>query len=241
MKFFKITTISLGAVLVSGLYLSCTKTTPSVASTDQDFNNAALVQVYDATVNSSRNYVYVDGNAVTGSAMAFGNVFPSGAYAFKVNAGLRSFVIKDTLSTSTQARIAFAENFDSKKNYIIFMYDTTTTAKQLTVQNDIVFPADTAARVKFANFIYNSSDVPAVDIFSKRVNANIFTNIPKTVVTGYIPFPASVNDTLLVRETGTTNLLATLNGFNATPRRSYTLVYRGSHRGTRTLSFFSNN
>ncbi|MDP4264285.1 MAG: DUF4397 domain-containing protein [Bacteroidota bacterium] len=242
MKFLKIITISLGAIAVSSLYLSCAKNKPTlVGVTDNDFSNSSLVQVYDATVSSSRTYVYVDGAPVTGSPLSYGSVFPSGAYAFKVNAGLRSFVIKDTLSATTQARLAFPENFVAGKNYTIYMYDTTPSAKQITIQNDVVFPADTAARVKFANFIYNSSDVPAVDIFSKRINANLFTNISRTMVTDYIPYASNGNDTLLVRETGTTNLLATLNAFYATPRRSYTFIYRGSHRGARVLAAFTNN
>jgi hypothetical protein len=245
MKFLKIISISLGAIAVSAFYLSCAKSNPDfqkIGVTDDDFSNAALVQVFDATVNSTRNYVYVDGVPVTGTALTYGNVFPSGAYAFKVKAGLRSFLIKDTLSASTQAKITFAENFNAAKNYIIFMYDTTTTAKQVTVQNDMTFFAsDSAAYIKFANFIYNSSDVPAVDIFSKRANANLFTNVSRTQVTGYLPYAANGNDTLLVRETGTTNLLTQLNAFYATPRRSYTLIYRGSHRGTRALSAFTND
>lgn len=241
MKFLKITTLSLVAIIVSFLYLACTKNRPHVTVTDTDLSNSTLVQVFDATVSSVRTYVYVDGTPVTGSVLAYGSIFPATAYAFKVKAGLRSFLIKDTLNTSTQAPISFAENFDIGKNYTIFMYDTTPSAKQITVLNDVVIPADTTARVKFVNLIHNSFAVPAVDVFSTRRNENVFTNISKTQSTAYIPYASAFTDTLLVRETGTTNLLASLIGFVPTQKRSYTLIYRGSHRGTRVLSAFTNN
>jgi hypothetical protein len=242
MKLLKIIIIILWVAPASLLYLSCTKTAPvKLAAVDTDLNNAALVQVVNATVGSTRTYVYVDGNPVTGATLSFGSVFPASGFTFKVTPGLRSFSIRDTLRTSTQVPIIFAENFEAGKKYIIFMYDTTTLAKQITVDNDLVIPSDTSARLRFANFIYNSGVNLPVDVFSKRLNANIFTNVSKTQVTPYIPFSSSVNDTFLVRETGTTNLLATLNGFNATPKRSYTLIYRGSYLGTRVVSTFTND
>jgi len=222
--------------------MSCVKETgKEIAKEENNFSNKALVQVFNATVSSTRTYVYVDGAPVTGAALTYGNVFPSSAYSFNVAGGLRAFLIKDTLSTSTQKPITFAENFDAGKNYTIFMYDTTPSAKQLTIQSDIIIPSDTTARVRFANFIHNSAAVPAVDVFSKLRNENIFTNVLKTEATGYISYASAVGDTLIIRETGTMNQMAVLNGFNPTRKRSYTLIYRGSHRGTRVLSAFANN
>ena len=245
MRIFKIMLPGLGIMVSALFYLSCSKDHgKNVAPLEEDFNNSALVQVFNATVSSTRTYIYVDGVPVTGATLTYGNVFPGGgAFAFKVKGGLRAFLIKDTLLTSTQAQIAFSENFQSGqgKTYTIFMYDTTTIAKQLTVENTMVIPSDTTARLKFANFIYNSGGTPAVDVFSVKKNANLFTNVSKTQVTDFIPYASGVSDTLLVRETGTTNLLASLNSFNATLKRSYTIIYRGSFKGTRALSAFPNN
>ena len=77
--------------------------------------------------------------------------------------------------------------------------------------------------------------------------ANLFTNIPVTGVTDYIPYASSLTDTLYVRETGTMTQLAVLNGFNPTQLRSYTLVFRGRYQTTgttgiaRLLTAFSSN
>lgn len=232
-----------GAVLtLTIIAISCTKETgKEVAIENSDFSNKTLVQVFNATVNSTgATHVFVDGAPVTGASLTYGTVFPSSGHAFTVEPGLRSFSIRSTTAGTTQTPIIFAENLLTDKRYTIFMYDTITAAKQITILNNIVIPTDGTARVKFANFIHNSNDVPAVDVFSKVRNQIIFTNVARTQATEYIPYTSAVSDTLIVRETGTLNQLAVLNGFVPTAKRSYTLIYRGSHRGTRVLSSFVN-
>jgi hypothetical protein len=247
----KVTTIitACSAVIASALlFVSCIKQTGKEVATEQnDYSNKTFVQIYNGVLNSARNYVYVDGNAVTGAALAFNGTFPSTPSNFAILSGNRVFLIKDTLSTTTQPAMSFAESFDANKNYTIFMYDSINFPKQKTVMNNIVIPDDTTSRVRFANFIYTTSAVPNVDVFSLKRNANVWTNVQITDVSGYIPYASALNDTLYVRETGTTNLLATLNGFNPTRKRSYTLVFRGRYQTTgttgvaRLLSAFSSN
>jgi hypothetical protein len=242
MKVTNIIIICCTVLACSSLAWSCRKKTGKDAAVEEnDFGNKSLVQVFNATVNSTGTiHVFIDGSPVTGAALTYGTVFPSSAYAFQVNAGLRSFSIRSTSAGTTQTPIIFAENMEVGKNYTIFMYDTITAAKQVTVLNKIVTPSDTTARVKFVNFIYNNGVPPAVDVFSKVRNENIFTNITTTQATEYIPYATRVSDTLLIRQTGTATLLATLNGFNPLQKRSYTLIYRGSFKGTSVLSSFVN-
>ncbi|MBC7874372.1 MAG: DUF4397 domain-containing protein [Ferruginibacter sp.] len=227
---------------------SCTKQEAKIVAQQQtNFTNSSLVQVYVATVNASRNYIYVDGAAVTGAALASGSLFPGGVATIGTNvpAGLRAFLVRDTLPAATQVPLVFAENMQNGKFHTIFLYDTISTPKQKTVLTNIVIPADTTARLRFANFVFSRTDVPAVDIFSKRRGVNLFTNVKVTDVSDFIPIPSAFNDTFFVRETGTTNQLAVFNGFNATQKRSYTLVFRGRYQTTtgtvvRTLSSFIN-
>lgn len=129
------------------------------------------------------------------------------------------------------------------------MYDTVATVKQVTVETNIVIPSDNSARVRFANFTYskNSGVPPNVDVYSKQKNSNIFTDIPLTAVTGFIPYGSNVSDSLIVRSTGTATALDTaVVSFAA--KRSYTLVFRGRYAtneaggavSPRTLSSFLN-
>lgn len=234
-------------LILSLLLNSCTKSFDGNGSfeTKSDFKNNSIVQVYMAMVNASRNYVYVDTKPVTGSLMTSGSVFPATGLGFNVDGGLRDFLVRDTLSATTQIPLSFAENLQANKSYTIFVYDTINSPKQKTVETNIVIPTDTTARMRFANFVFSKTDVPAIDIFSKRRNMNVFTNVPVTGVTDFIPFPSSFTDTFFVRETGTANLIGTLNTVSLQQKRSYTMVFRGRYQSTtgtvaRTVSLFLN-
>lgn len=270
MKLLKIIIIGLVAVAVSSFYMSCTKSKLiRVAAIDNDFSNKSFVQVYNAALGTSRNYIYVDASAVTGAALAFGGTFPSASAPgnFAITSGFREFLIKDTLSTSTQPQMSFGETLQASNNYTIFMYDTVNAVKKKTVVNSIIIPLDTSSRLRFANFAYSPNAIPAVDIFSVNLNANVFTNVSTTDVTNYISYQSNRNDTLYVRLTGTTtNLLnrtVTTSGtppvtvttfspvqliLNPTRLRSYTVIFRGGYRTdlttaatVRTLSLFASN
>jgi len=244
MKSLKIYTIGMiMLLLLTGVVIvSCTKSFDEKTVQQKDFNNSTLAQVFVATVNASRNYVYVDGNPVTGAVLASGSVFPTTAYSFNVPGGLRAFTIRDTLRTSTQLPLVFAENMEVGKNYTIFAYDTITSPKQITVPTSIEVPSDNSCRLRFANFIYAPFALPSVDVFSFNKNANLFTDIPVTGVTDFVSYPSGLSsDTLYIRETGTMNLVYKLGIIGGlTSKRSYTFVYRGSHRGVRTSSLFAN-
>jgi hypothetical protein len=225
------------------IFQSCTKQSPKLKAAQQtDFSNSSVVQVYIATVNASGVNIFVDAAQINGSTLSSGGVFPTsgaGAIGANIQPGVKAFL------ATTQVPLSFAENMQTGKSYTIFLYDTITAPKQKTVQTNIEVPSDTTARIRFANFVYSTVAVPAVDIFSKRRNVNIFTNVPVTEVTGYIPVPSAFNDTFFVRETGTLNQLATQLILNPTQKRSYTLVFRGRYQNTtgtvaRTLSSFIN-
>ena len=223
----------------------------------QDLSNKSLVQAYVATVNASRNAIYVDGALTSGAVLSSGSVFPTAgtAYAFGVDGGLRSFLVKDTLTAATQVPLVFAENLQAAKNYTIFLYDSINAPKQKTVITDISIPADTTARIRFANFVHTKVAIPAIDIYSYNKKANVATNLQVTDVTDFIPYQTNVADTFAVRLTGTTTDL-TNSGTTPVPvrviltpreKRHYTLVFRGSFSTTvstaaqaRTISSFVN-
>lgn len=228
----------------SGLTLvSCTKSFDSKLNETYGNEKSTNVQFFVATVGASRNYIYVDSKPINGSALSSGSIFPSIGFGFSVPPGMRTFMIRDTLTATTQPQLSFAQNMEIGKSYTIFSFDTITAVKQKTVITPIVIPADTTSRIRFANFIYNPNAIPAVDVFSFNRNANIFTNVSVTDVTSFVPYPSAIaTDTLYIRPTGvtTTNLVKYVVTGGLTQKRSYTLVYRGSDRGTKTASLFAN-
>jgi hypothetical protein len=246
MKSIKIYLLGIISMVTIVLVVSCTKTFDEKTVQQTDFSNSTLAHVFLATVGASRNTVSVDNQTASG-LLTTGALFPGG-HGMSVAPGLRSFLVKDTSRTSTQVPLAFAENMQPGKHYTIFVYDTITSPKQITVVDNIEIPTDTTARLRFANFIHNSFAVPGVDVYSVKLGRNIWTNIVKTQVTDFIPYRAASktiayisgsNDTLHIRETGSTTNMISINGFNPVEKRSYTIVYRGSHRGVRIATLYA--
>ena len=237
-------------------FLSCKREIPQVAGLETQLNKFATLQIFNATVKAVRNYVYVDGVQVSGAALALGGIFPASAYGIKVSPGTRSVLVKDTLLSTTQIPITFSQNFEAFKSYTTFTYDTTTNIKQVTVLNNIVIPTDTSARLRFANFVYNTSALPNVDIYSFRkisgtpifLNGSpvftsitpVFSNIASNTITNFIPYPSGLTDTFYVYATGTTSpLIVKQLVTSLVPSRSYTSVYNGSFKGVKAVSTFA--
>jgi len=242
MKLNKIITLLIVVAASSLTFLSCTREAPLTASAETGIGDKATVQAFGATVKAARNYVYVDGIQISGGVFALGGVFPATAYASKIDAGARQFLIKDTAAVTTQVPLSFSEILESGKSYTIFTYDTTTSIKQKTVLNNIIIPADTTCMLRFANFIYNTTALPNVDVYSlKRGNTIVFNNVSTTGVTNYIPYAAGQTDVLTVYATGTTTpVLATITVPSLVQTRSYTAAYTGSYQGTKVTSVFVN-
>ena len=249
--------LNLGVIILSSLYVSCDKELTLLGTTVPDLNKSATVQVFNATVKASRNYVYVDGVPVSGAIFGYGGVFPSTAYSFRVDEGSRTFLIKDTLPATTQTPLTFSQNMDAGKSYTVFTYDTITSVKQVTVVNDIVIPKDTTCMLRFANFVYNPTAIPNVDVYSfRRISGTpvfastavlngvsvfapvftgstpVFSNVASNQATAFIPYAAGLTDTLYVFAAGTTSPLLT-KGFitSLIATRSYTSCFNGSYRG----------
>jgi hypothetical protein len=228
--------------MVSGMlvFLGCTKQPSTLLTTQEEFSNNSLVRVFVATANAAGNNIYLDTKLLNGATLASGGIFPaSGLFASSVPAGLNAFLVT---GSGTQVPLSFAENMELGRNYTIFLYDTITAPKQKTVETRFDIPTDSAAMLRFANFIYNPFAVPAIDVFSLARNTNIFTNVPVTGVTDFIRYPSRLGgDTLYIRETGSSvNILKVAIGSTTfQDKRFYTLVYRGSHRGTRVATLYT--
>ncbi len=216
------------------LLQSCQKSFDKKLAANYYTETGSTIQAFVGTVGASRNYIYVDGQPVNGSALSTGNLFPSTGFGYSVKSGLRNMMVRDTLSTTTQANLVFAQNFDIGNNYMIFTFDTITAPKQKTVRTPITVPTDTTCRVRFANFAYNGvAETPAIDIVSLGKNEIVATNVRYTDVTDFIVHPSRIGtEAFQIRLAGTTTVLATSTVSTLLPKRSYTVVYRGSHRST---------
>jgi hypothetical protein len=237
-------------IILVGFFSACKRETSNnlgVIST-VDLSQKSLIKIVNLTTGAARNFAYSPElySPASGAAFAYGATFPAGFNYFAIRSGDNNIVIKDTLSTSTQIPLTIAGWYEPGKRYSIFTYDTITSIRYKMVNDDIVVPADTSARIRFANFIRSGSTLPNFDLYSKNLGANVFSNVAATDVTAFRAYSSKVQDSIFLRETGTTiNILGT----SVTPeqRRSYTLVFRGRYDATgvsptvpRTLTLFTN-
>ncbi|HEY0680272.1 MAG TPA: DUF4397 domain-containing protein [Chitinophagaceae bacterium] len=216
-----------------------------IAPEDKILTNKAFLKIYNAVLGSPSTNIFVDGTMVMGgtSPVGYTGLFPASVTYSSVEAGAHVIKVADVAATPL-LNITANNNFEAGKYYTLFLYDTLNTAKSKLVQDDIQVPADTTARVRFGNFLFSSVAIPNMDIYSQRLKANVFSNIPVGEVTNYVNHPSKLQDTFYLRATGTTT---NLNSVIFTPdqRRSYTLLGRGRYQTTsgtivRTLTVMTN-
>jgi hypothetical protein len=235
-------------------FAACKNEYKLTAKTTGDISANANIRIFNASLNSAKNFLYVnkaplitnDYIPLTGNPFAYGGVFPSNNSYFNIAASAYYLLIKDSAAVTNQVPLNFYENLESGKYYTIFTYDTLTKVKyKIVVDNIDKAVPDTSARIRIANMIYSSGTIPAsnFDLYSKKLNANIVSNISPLAVTDFIAFPSRVADSLYLRLPGsTTNINATPFVIIPDIKRSYTIVLRGSAVGglAKTISSYIN-
>ncbi|HUR11444.1 MAG TPA: DUF4397 domain-containing protein [Flavitalea sp.] len=215
------------------------------------FESDAFIKFYNATVGTPVANVYLEDNKMSASLLGYTNLLPSSTTYAAIAAGGRNIKIKDTNQVSPKLSLNIITTLEKGKFYSVFLYDTVTKAKYQVVEDLIQEPADTSARIRFANLVYNSTTTPNVDIYSQNLQRNVFTNIPREQVTPFIDHPSKKADTFYIRATGTTTNLVTNGTTNSTiftpgVHRHYTIIFRGRYgltgTGTtaRALTFMTN-
>ena len=236
--------------LVVALFITvltaCEKQYDTKASYTTDLATNTNIKVFNATLNSARNYVYSGSTPLTGASISYAGTssFPANNSYASITAGNINLIIKDTLPTTTQLPLNFSSTFEAGKFYSIFMYDTLTATKYKIVTDQIIVPTDSSVRFRFVNLFYSSTPVPNVDVFSWKANANIATNIATNDVTVFKDHSFRL-DTLYFRAAGTTTELIKYYYSGLTSTRSYTLIMRGRYQNSgvqavpRTLSLYN--
>lgn len=234
--------------IITLFVIACSKRDVSDVATLKtlDQNNSGYLKLISASTGSVKNYVYVDNafNILNGGALLnYAGTVPAGSSYFSMKAGSRNLIIKDTTPITTQPVLNFDHYFEPGKFYSLFTYDSALTIKFKMVTDPIVVVTDTTARLRFANFASGPLGA-SVDVFSKNLNANLFTNVSVTSVSSFAPIATRLADSIYIRATGTTiNLVGT--SITPSQARNYTLLFSGRYEmstGTvpRRLTLFTN-
>lgn len=221
---------SLLTLFVTSLVVSgCSKAFDDPTLRNDDLSGLATIKVFNAAMGTQRNNIFIDGVRQMRTAFAYGTTSPShsGDLGFALTPGVRSFIIRDTLTTSTQPVLNFSIDARAGKSYSVFMYDTIATTKQIFVENDYTVPSGGQSSYRFANFVYSKTMLEPVKLISKSLGGEVFSSVPVTGVTAYTNVQGGVSDSLFIHNAVTNQLLTSFT-FTPTPGRVYTLVYRGS-------------
>lgn len=214
---------------VASIINACTKGSYDNRTTENtNLSNTAFIRVFSGVLNGSRNFVYYDNIPMTGTGLNLRSIFPSSAPFAGIPTGSRTILIRDTLSATTQKAVSLSNNFEAGKYYTIFTYDTVTAAKAMIINDVFTVPADTTSLIRFVNLAHSLTPMPNLDVYSRRLKANLFTNISAIKATDFVTYaPTGLTDTLEIRQTGTSTLLLQANSITYPRQRVFTLVFTG--------------
>ncbi len=189
--------------------------------------------------------VYYAGTKINGLFLTYNSSFPTNAGTLDpsylaVPAGfqLLKYTVNGVTTPDSIQLHSFDKTLQAGKYYSVIITDSvksTDPAKQMFLEDVFNKPVPGEYSIRFVNTVW--SETTNVDLFSTKQNMNLFTNVAKGGVTGFInrPLnPSGSTDTLIVRRTGTTTEIARLNTIVLSSTRVYTAVYRGSATGTGT-------
>ena len=244
-----------------GLLWSCKKDLAHV-NTFSNTEGLAFIKFFDASPNFRSIFkgadsfnIYVNGVKVNGSQLTYNSIFPSVANVYAgVPAGPQSIRItvngKATPDSITLA--SFNKTLEQGAYYSLFLTDSALKnidSKQMWIRDQFLVTDTNNYTIRFVDAVMN--DPIAVDVYSYRKGANLFTGITPGTATPFVLMPYTIlPDTFYVRQTGTMTEIARINIVNgsttATNRgRPYTILYKGGFGLTstkaRSLTIFPND
>jgi hypothetical protein len=189
--------------------------------------------------------IFMDGKQLSGptstlnrfeftiNGTAASNVFPVSVAYSVLPAGSHSFeFIMNRYSNSVFKPVAgdtvfrSSHNFETGKNYSIFLVDTVPTPNVIMKEDNWTVPSQGAYQLRMANLVANRNE--RVDVYSIRAQRVIFSNVGYKEITNYVELPTQpLSDSLIVRLAGTMTVRDTLKAFSPTSQRVYTLMSRG--------------
>lgn len=187
--------------------------------------------------------VYLDSTRLS-TPLSYGVTFPNNAGTV-VNAyaaippGTHKLRISFKGTTTADSTItSFTESFTAARYYTFMITDSllaTRDTARMFIQDYFPAPLTGTYNLRFINAVINDTPGLAVDLYSTRKNANLFTKIKPDSVTSFqaLAYNAQLNDTIFVRRSGTTFNLAVVakaGGLVFTPgnQRSYTICFQGN-------------
>ncbi len=277
MKIIKIVTLVI-CISLLGIY-SCKKSSNLIDDNNKwvylDSTNTANIKIMQVFAGNTPQlptaanattgpqvFIYANGQKLNGLSLGYASAWPttnvygnipSGSVKFDVIIArmdltvvpnIPKFIAGDTLGSITAT-------LDKGKFYSLFIGDTVPTVR-LTLKEDVfVTPSTNKYKIRLANFSMNNLPTDTFNLFSRRENAEIITDITHKNVSDWVELSVPMlSDTFEIRRKGftTTYLNALLPGatnpaFSPASLRMYTIVVRGKTgvtAKTNAATFYTN-
>jgi len=184
--------------------------------------------------------VFLDDDKLSGTFLTFNAGFPAvtsniNTYA-EVRQGNYKVSLKSSVNGSTILFLPRTLLEGEKYSFLITdSVDRNNAYSSLWLKDEFKIPDTGKFALRFVHALMNDTADKAVDLYSKRYDANIFSGVMKKGATAFVEFPyTTLSDTLTVRRAGTTNALAVFNTASFSRKRVYTVVYKGNTTTTGT-------
>ena len=207
-------------VLSMVFFASCIK------SKDVYNDNAAAIEVINASSGATSLDVALDNNRLYANYFNFGNRINY----FRAYTGTRNFKVFNT-NYGNNATPIFTKDFVLEKNkyYSAFIVDTASKMDVVLLRDSTNAAGRDSVRIRFANM---SPDAPGLDIYANGGNTPIITNISYKAASEFINFPSKANVIFDIKPTGQTTLLATLDPLKLEVGGIYTIWAGGYVSGS---------
>jgi hypothetical protein len=210
--------------LLAGLLSSCTKST-----NNQPITSVSLLSVVDASPNAGAADFYYGGFLVNAAPFTYGNFL---SY-FNANPGSVKAVFYTSGTTTPIA--SDTVNLKANQAYTLFFANVVTHPDFILTLDTISAPSGSTASIRLVDVSPNS---PNVDLVIKG-GATLVSNKSYKQVSSFVAVPTATQDTLQIRQTGTTTVLASIPGVNIISGYVYT-VWLAGLSGTTTANIMTN-
>jgi hypothetical protein len=196
--------------------------------------------------------IFVNDVKVNSAAISYGGAFPSSPAYTGIKPALGSnikIILNRTTGTPLAGDTLVNKVYDLAPNSYTTVYLTDTLPSPTPLSQYFLPFAESVseARVGFykARFVNMIPSVDTLEVFSKRLNAVMFTGVRYKNASDIVELPTTIlNDTLQLRKvTAPATILASINGFGPTSNRVYTIYCTGNITGapkTRVLTSYTN-
>lgn len=206
--------------IVTILLYSCEK--KYIIDVTKTCTNCAEVKILNGNPDPDASFqFYVNDEKVTGSSLAFGDLFPASIEYAGIPSGNDKVTIKVAVNDSTFEPAGSADvSLESGKRYGLVWTGDEGKNSITIIQNRTETPDSGYIMANFINLI---KPAQTVDVISSNGDV-IFSSVPYLGIKDYVKLPAS--DTYIVRESGT-NIKLFEGQLGLSPTRNYTWYARG--------------